>query len=291
MALPDPPPADPDTASPTATDRPARRSRVVTAAPPPSGLKVFFDRHGNKILLGVTLALLLVVLIRFRIQSAAAATERAAANLSAARQALSDFKGRPYWQFPVEQYANDRRSIASAVEDATAGVLADSDDPKLRAEALLIRGDANWLLANQPELPGAATQPALALDRPADAYLRAAAEAYEQVVSRHADLPIAANAARASLAAVAENRGEWDAARKQYDAVLADAAAPKGIKDLATAKLKVLDQLRQPMYLSPATAPSFVPFLPPSPTTLPTNDGGAAPAATPPAPTTAPSVQ
>jgi len=79
--------------------------------------------------------------------------------------------------------------------------------------------------------------------------------------------------ARFGLAAVAENRGQWDAAKTIYDTVAADPAAMASIKSLAIVRAAQVDQLRRPLYVSPTTAPSTVP------TTVPTTN---------PAPSTAP---
>jgi hypothetical protein len=266
-------------------NKPKRTTGKVITAPPagPSPVRDYFQKHGNKILLAITVVLLLVFLIRFRLNAARQATEQAAANLAVARQSLSQLQSADSFRMLPEQIANVRRSAYDGIEEAVNAALRDSDDSKVRAAALLLRGDANWTLANASELPGATTQPSLALPLPAADYLKTAEDAYNTIVTQHADQPVVANAARFGLAAIAENQGAWDVAQKQYDAVVAATDAPKSLKDLAGQKLKVLAEIRNPIWVQPATAPaatqSGVPFLEPATT---------APAVAAPAPTTAP---
>jgi hypothetical protein len=72
------------------------------------------------------------------------------------------------------------------------------------------------------------------------------------------------------LAAVAENRRQWDAAREQYQKVLDDAATPKPLKDLAAASISRLEMIRKPPLLAPpATAPTTSIFGATQPATQP----------------------
>ena len=55
----------------------------------------------------------------------------------------------------------------------------------MKAEALLGQGDLNFEMANTPELPGAATQPALRLADPEDSLLSNASDAYSQILQNY----------------------------------------------------------------------------------------------------------
>jgi hypothetical protein len=60
--------------------------------------------------------------------------------------------------------------------------------------------------------------------------------------------------ARFGLAAVAENRGEWDKAREHYQKVVDDGAVPQPFKDQAAARVKALEKISKPVLLGgPAT--------------------------------------
>jgi hypothetical protein len=84
-------------------------------------------------------------------------------------------------------------------------------------------------------------------------------------------------AARFGLAAVAENQGKWDEAKKQYEAIANAPQVLPSMKALANTRLGQVDELRKPLFTSPATAPAA---------TAPATTGPAATVA--PAPTTAP---
>ncbi len=84
----------------------------------------------------------------------------------------------------------------------------------LKAQALILKGDFNFNMANFPELPGAATQPSLRPAESDDSLLSNASDAYTEVLQSYASEKFAVTAAHFGLAAVAENRGNWDAARR-----------------------------------------------------------------------------
>jgi hypothetical protein len=122
------------------------------------------------------------------------------------------------------------------------------------AEARLVQGDLNWHLANLPDFPGATTRPELALPKPDEQYLNAAADAYRAVLNGPTPPVESATSARLGLAAVHENRREWDKAKEQYQKVVDDTAAPKPLKDLAAQALSRLETLRRtPLMVPPTT--------------------------------------
>jgi hypothetical protein len=68
--------------------------------------------------------------------------------------------------------------------------------------------------------------------------------------------------ARFSLAAIAENRAQWDNAREYYQQILSDPRTPAQFKTLAQDDLESLKNLEKPAYLAP---PATVPVLGPLP--------------------------
>jgi hypothetical protein len=134
-----------------------------------------------------------------------------------------------------------------------------SDDRKIQAEALIAKGDLNWTLANQPTLQGASTQPSLQLGKDPKELTNLAADAYQTVLSNYADLKYAAIAARFGLAAIAENRGEFDAAKSQYEKIKSENPDSGAFIDQADARLRALEIIRQPVILA---APTTVPTIP-----------------------------
>ena len=82
------------------------------------------------------------------------------------------------------------------------------------------------------------------------------------------------------LAAVAEERGDWDAAKRNYEAVVNDSNVPTALKDYAKQREDMLADLRKKPFLGTAAVS-------PSPSTRPLVFGPETPQ-TAPAPTTAP---
>jgi hypothetical protein len=114
----------------------------------------------------------------------------------------------------------------------------------------------NWTLANLPPLPGAATRPTLQLPQPQQEYLDQAAQAYDQVLQKYPKQSLAVVSAHFGLAAIAENRGDWDTARQQYEAVTKLKEASQAFRDQASTRLNELDKLKAPVLLAPATEPT-----------------------------------
>ena len=242
-------------------------------------------RHGSKVLLAVIVILLIIVWVRQRRSSTAERTIQIAAALTEARQLIDNLKELGNFAASPQDMATNRQAWTVRVESLLEQV-AESDDPAVRAEGLVARGDLYWALANIPELPGAATQPLLRAERPAEEYLAQAEQAYQNVVASPEEAPRSSVVtARLGLAAVAENRGDWDGATRQYQALIDDAATPQPMKDLAEARLRILPQLRRPIRLAEArkvtpSTNSLEGFLP---------EGSSAPSTRVSASTTAPS--
>jgi hypothetical protein len=146
--------------------------------------------------------------------------------------------------------------------------LRDTQDPadaRVRAEALVTRGDLNWALANLPVLPGAATQPALTLPQSSAEALQSAEDAWQQVIQKYPDQMMPAVTAMFGLAAVAENRAQWDIAKAQYNAILQRADIPQSFKTAAALRLQALVRLSEPLFTGtlttqPTTAPATQPL-------------------------------
>ena len=234
-------------------------ARVITKTPS------FWQDSGGKFLIGAIVLLAIVLLVRYRISSGRVATAQAGDNLAMARNLIDDLEASGQYAVPPAQLAAHRKQAfgeaANFIEEA--GRL--SDDPGVGAESLVAKGDLNWTMANLASLPGAATQPSLQVTRdPAD-LINAAADAYKQVLEKYADNKQAVIAARFGLAAIAENRGDWDAAKTQYQQIIATPGITQAYLEQARERLAKLPTLAQPVLLAaPTTAPSsLTPELPP----------------------------
>jgi hypothetical protein len=244
-------------------------------------------RQASKIMLAITAILVVIFIMRYRTnaaQSKQAALAEAMFQIRQGPRALRMFDSQ---NAPIDNIVRNRAEAVTITSNAIDTVLREadgSDGAALRAEALVARGNLNWTLANLMKLPGSATQPSLALPRPESDYLKSAEDAYRDVISAYSDQILAWTSAQLGLAAIAENRHDWEAAKQAYIAVASNQAVPAAFRDNASGHLRILPQISQPLFLGnyPATAPSS------QPTTAPTTQPMSAHLS---APTTVPSTQ
>jgi hypothetical protein len=234
------------------------------------------EKYGTKVLLGVVIVTLAVVLIRYRINAPRQAAENAADYLNLADEYV---QGLERMQRTPGDAAQVTRLIADAIDA--------SDDAVLQARAHVMLGDYYWALANYPEFPEAATQPALRPELPRHELLRKAADAYALAApdgernGQGGDKAAAPDRLPASeqgylearallaLAAVAEARardfegetdpqatGHWEAARERYEQVLKLPNTPAVLKDEAQWRLDELARIQQPIWIVAATQPT-----------------------------------
>jgi hypothetical protein len=259
-------------------------AKVIKGAP------TFWQQSGGKLLALLIAVLVIVLLIRFRISSNRQAHASAVQGLSQARQLIDELQsiGLMSAFSPPEESSLRRKQYFNEASNVISEVTRLTDDRDLTAEALLARGDLNWTAAMLPEIPGASTRPTLEANR--KELIDTAAEAYRTIADNYAGNQQAALAARFSLGAIAEQRQDWDAAKAIYEKIQADAKDQPAYQQLATARLRILEQLRNPVILA---APATLPALPPlvaAPTTAMTTQAAATQPATPTA-ATAPATQ
>jgi hypothetical protein len=200
--------------------------------------------YGGKVLLGLAIVILGIVLIVQRVSSSRAAETQIRNDLAYVRTQIERLNH-------VNVTPDGRASVQPSEVSSVVRILQDvrdkASDKAVLAAAAVAQGDYNWALANYPEVPAAATRPSLKPDRPAPELLKAAQDAYKQVVSEYPDQKLSVTAAHFGLAAVAENQSNWDEAKREYDAIIASADPKQGFKALAEDKLKRLDDLRRPL--------------------------------------------
>jgi hypothetical protein len=214
-------------------------------------------RHGTKILVVVMVGLLVTLLIRNRVTSARADAEQAAYWLTNGRDLVRQLRDMPE-RVAATQFVSVADQVAKNVDQAVQQVLDLSDDARLVAEARLVQGDLNWELASLPEPPGATTRPQIAMQQSDEQLLQKAADAYQAVLSSPKAPKESEISARLGLAAVAENRRQWDQAKDQYQKIVDDPAAPKPLKDLAGGSLSRLEIIRRaPLIGQPASQPAL----------------------------------
>ena len=234
-----------------------------------SDLPLYFRFHANKILFGVIILCLVIMLVRYRMQATALAREAAISSLTGARDGLQQLQIVDRAQSNDADRARQRKITADGVQLAIDQVLegtTDAKDAAVRAEAIVTRGDLNWELARLPRLAGAATQPGLELPQKSEAYYRAAEEAYLRVVRDYPTQKVQFVAALFGLAAIEENRGNWEKAIEYYNKVTADENVATVLKAVARQRLSIIPQIRQPVYMGnfSSTQPTSQPTLAPA---------------------------
>jgi tetratricopeptide (TPR) repeat protein len=232
-------------------------------------LPEFLKLHGNKVLLGVIFIALLVVLLRYRASSAEQRGEAVAVSLANARNGISELRRSDPMNPPMQQ-ASERKSVLAAARDSIQAVLDESDDPALKAHALLARGDLFWTAANLPPLPGASTQPSLQLPQSSDELLKQSESAYEQVIKEYPNEKRVVATAQFGLAAIREDQRRFDDAEKIYQGII-DADSDPLFKDLATTRLSLLEKAKTPVYLGSTQPTKPTPFLTTKPSTTKTS--------------------
>jgi hypothetical protein len=235
-------------------------------------LPLFWHKYGTKVLLALVAVLAVVLFVKFQMRSAQQARETAGEAYGTALAAIGTLP-----RVPAEQ----RREFQDQANTAIDTVLENAKDGALKAEALFARGELNWLVATlsdpSPTTAGA-TQPSAKSQQSRDELLDKARQAYEAAIGTSGAKPLTVTSARFGLANIAEERGQWDAARAEYENILNDANAAQAFKEQATLRTENLKRLQRPPLLGkPATLPTT------EPTTLPSLEAGPA---GPPAPTT-----
>lgn len=258
---------------------------------------------GSKLLLGIVAVLLIVVLVRFYLNNKEQKKEQVATQLANARVELSNLRGEGIRAERSEDVASLRNELFKKVDNAVEEVLSANPDAAQVAQARNIRGDADLQMATLTQTTEATTRPELASPRKPSELLDDASRNYQQVLdSRQGVPPTEIANALFGLAAVAENRGDWEKARSQYNAVLNDPGLPEPFHDLAETRRSLLDKINKPVLLgvpssrpfereagsAPTTLPATGPAIPVAPSTAPAGPGAAPTTAPTTGPTTSP---
>lgn len=231
------------------------------------GLPEQIKKYQSQIALVMVLIALAIVLVRYRINAAAQRTYDAQQAMGIATEDLTQLSRLNFYEGDdMEGFAKAREEkFADGLQQAdTAFQKAPDSMAAMKAQALLYKGDLNFRMANFPALPGSDTRPSLLPSESQDTLLSGATDAYQQVLQTYPDQKFAVVAAHFGLAAIDENKGNWDDAKTQYQAILTG-DAEQAFKDAAKQRIDLLPQLSQPVTvdLQATTQPSiFGPELP-----------------------------
>jgi hypothetical protein len=210
-------------------------------------------RHANKIILAVTVLVVVIFFLRYRNEQQQMKRLAVANAMAVAQTYPAALRSLDWQNLAPREIAQRRKQVIEDTNDAIETLLRDAEGDNaaaMRAEAMVARGDLNWSLANALELPGATTEPALKLPRAREEYLKTASDAYADVVRSYASQITAWTSAQFGLAAIAENRGEWDKAKEIYNAVIANKDVPESFRFQATVRVtNILPQIRNPVLI------------------------------------------
>jgi len=251
-----------------------RKKNVVSLpdSPEMSGWIGQVKKHLNTALTVLLLIAAVAMFVRWRMQSAEIARQGVANELVNARNLVSNLREYRLPSLRAQDLLSWLTQIENGANASISNVLNSSDATvKMRADALVLRGDLYWSLANFPPLPGASTQPSLALNEDSDALLQKAWDSYQEVIknSTYADQHEELTASHLGVAAIAEDRHDWTAAESELNAVANDASALAVAVDLAKVQLSQLPDMKKKLYIAPPTGASqpVVPTTTPAATT------------------------
>ena len=235
-----------------------QKQSVAASAMPAEGIRGLWEKYGNAVATGLLLVALVFLVIRWRTSAAAQARSLIEGDLSTARDGVTQLRDARFLSQPPALLAHGRDQIVTQVNVALASVLNSGPEADIKARAFLEKGNLNWQLANLPALPGAATQPALRPLEDDSAALDKAGSAYNDAMSAAgAGKSATVDAeARLGLAAIAENRSQFDKARDLFQLVVKAADTDPALSvygAIATAQLATLPALTTPVYLAPPT--------------------------------------
>ncbi len=178
----------------------------------------------------------------------------------------------------MQQRNNERRILlARDIETSIESVLQASPSPAQHAMALLTRGDLYWNLANLPTALLSTTRPVegastSATTRTSPEFLQLAEDDYRKILTDHADSRDPVIQALFALAAIEENRGEWDKAKALYTTIESEKLALDYHKKAAKAKREAVAKIRAPVSLEGVSLEGKSSTLPTTlPATLPAN--------------------
>lgn len=243
-----------------------------------------WNRHGTTVLIVFTVLALGYSLYSYRTNSAKAARVAAQSDVARAQEALSSLRNYPLFQVSDEAYASIRKEAFSEGDSALTNVLSNHSDQKdLIPQALLLRGDLNYAVGLLPDRAAATTRPALSLGEKPEKLFTVARECYQEVVNSFAGRPSDVAHAKLGLAALAENAGDFETAKKLYTEVVTEGGSTPAYRDTASRRLDELPDFARPMRFRtaggtagaavpttpPPLLPPLLPSLTPAPTTQP----------------------
>jgi hypothetical protein len=282
------------------------------------GFSGLLKRQLNNILTALLLVAAVFLFVRWRMRVAETEKQTIAGYLGNARESLEVLESGSFAEQPVQEgdknydpnnpgkvyTMSPSQAVKAAqlrevdIEKNVSDVLNSSSvDELTKLQALQIRGDLYWTLANFPLSAESAAKPDERMAETPDVLLGKASAAYDEIAAAdHTKYAEQVDGAKLSLAAIAVDKGDWAGAQKIYQEVADDTSGPSFLRDQAKAQIAALPGLKNPSTLvltttapseetavlattnpAPAVAPIYGPpaptgpMLPPVPGTMPTS--------------------
>lgn len=224
-----------------------------------SDLPGLWRRHGNKVLIVLAVAFLVLAAVRYKRAQVASRQEQTRVALATAWNGVDQLPQTTRGPASAE-LDKFRAGLETEINQSVQIVLDDTAaTPTQSAWAWLARGELYWALAHAtPAVPttaptsAPASQPA---GRTPAEYLTLAGGSYRKVIDHFGAAGVATKVARFSLAALAEEQRDLATARTQYKALIETAGVADADKSMAEARLAKLDSIENPVLLLPATQP------------------------------------
>jgi tetratricopeptide (TPR) repeat protein len=241
----------------------------------------FLLKHLNLILLLITFGLLVWVVLNYRAKAKQQNEMLLSEGIGGARQLLQQLKGSATAAAGIDfrraraelstqtmqsiglnttpadvtqmtnqlaENAHMRLTLATQINASIDGVLAANPNSAQTAIALLTRADMNWHLANLPPVLLSATRPVDgATTRSSSDYLQAAQDDYRAILRDHASERGPVIQSLFALAAISENRGEWDQAIDWYKKIEAEPLAQDFHRKAAASFREQVATIRRPV--------------------------------------------
>ncbi len=257
-------------------------------------LPKLFQKYGNTLAIGLILVCVATIVFNFLGRAARQNEAIARENLSLGWNQLGNLRQLMTNPDVGASMVSTRLSSAGNALTAFGAVLSADVDPASKAWALLGQGEVYWLLGSAPELAVTTTQPVVNLaTQSAEGYLTNAEVAYRQILTDYTTHDRAVAISLFSLAAIAEQRGDFKGAAEWYDRIEKLPSATDTDRNAVQRRKQLLAEVQKPLLLGANTPSAPNPTTPTdstttTPETTPATTPAITPANTPTPPATAP---
>jgi hypothetical protein len=232
------------------------------------GFAGLLKRQLNNILTVLLLAAAVFLFVRWRMKVAETEKLTIAGYMGNAREGLqelesgnfaeqmdSDNPGKIRTLIPSKAFEAAQVREADIEKNISDVLNSSSVDERTKLQALQLRGDLYWTLANFLQAVNASGTGAGQTAETPDTLLTKASAAYGEIAGAdHTKYAEQVDGAKMGLAAIAINKADWAGAQKLFQEVVDDSTGPGFLRDQAKAQIAGLPALKTPSILVVATS-------------------------------------